>query len=70
MKPCWAGCKILWRHSKANTAEQNNELEFGTVPNETRQLVSTYSLVKKKSLKRQGGGARAHVPTIAGDATA
>jgi len=30
------------------------ELEFGIIPNQTRQLVSTYSLAKN-SLKRQGG---------------
>ena len=42
------------------------ELEFGIVPNQTRQLVSTYSLAKKIL-----SNARGHVPTcpLAGDAT-
>jgi len=43
------------------------ELEFGIVPNQTRQLFSTYSLAKKILSNARGG----HVPTcpLAGDAT-
>ena len=37
------------------------ELKFCIVPNQTRQLVSTYSLAKK--ILSNDGGARAHVPT-------